>query len=874
MDDIPTGIVGSHRSWFRSIFNETDPIKCQLREAQRWVKSPENRSSNTILHYAVERNYDRLVGRIIGTWRPGRQRMINAQNENGCTALHLAVSRRNRASVEILLRNGADVGVVNKQKRTALHETVTADNPDTLIVDMLLAAHHGRHLSDLDIHGSTVLHDTVGTDKEWLLRVIANAGTPDLIVARIGCLATPLEMAVIMKDVKRVQILLEAGPTGCGDSLSRSGSSLLEVAFQHDIHRPRDSANVAAIVRLLLKHGADVRKAKASLPYQAAYEYLQYQNVDILAALLEHGADINAVVDGRTLLQFAIRESSPDLLLVLLKTGQCPKGVNTSIVHECWEARPDYPLPCPCLRALIENRADVNALRNGSTPLHWAAARRNVEIACFLLDNGAEINSLGERARTPLFLACSGSEFRFSSDLAMVRFLLSRGANVDARDENLQTPLFYAVKEQKRLLFDLLLPHSRNLDARDLQGRHLIHHAAEGRDDSLIRSLVSQSKSCHRLGDYKGVTPLMIACKNSRYGIAKVLLEAGAPATDTDNERNTALHAAVNGDEAMVSKLLLERGADPSARTSDNVTPLSVAVTLGSESMVRLLLEHGANAKQCGSGGRPLLCVAAQRGSTSMMDALLSHGADVYSHELDRTSALTIALASKSSPMLEILLENGLDCETEIDAKGRMWGFPMPHPRYRNDVIGTEGVLSPLMLTICIGAESLVGVLLRKGANANKQDSKRRTPLHMIFERDDPEQQRSMARLLIAHGANPHVCQLVWDWTAIHYAVVKRDVDMLRILLAGNKFPNRSMLWEVEMAALTQSFPAGARLIREVGSLPDELDRRVSQLPRHLLLRHTRAFEDDEDDRGGRRTVLVGKTHRIEIDVPLRVRPS
>jgi len=59
----------------------------------------------------------------------------------------------------------------------------------------------------------------------------------------------------------------------------------------------------------------------------------------------------------------------------------------------------------------------------GRTPLHFAASNGRLEVACYLLDRGADIHTKDERGGTALWLACH------SGHVGMVELLVSRGAD-------------------------------------------------------------------------------------------------------------------------------------------------------------------------------------------------------------------------------------------------------------------------------------------------------------------------------------------------------------------------------------------------------------------------------------------------------------
>src|ERR1700756_5596765 len=71
------------------------------------------------------------------------------------------------------------------------------------------------------------------------------------------------------------------------------------------------------------------------------------------------------------------------------------------------------------LRALLQKRVDVNAAdADGSTALHWASYRDDVESAALLIRAGANVNVANDLGVTPLWPAAE------NGSSAMVRTLL------------------------------------------------------------------------------------------------------------------------------------------------------------------------------------------------------------------------------------------------------------------------------------------------------------------------------------------------------------------------------------------------------------------------------------------------------------------
>lgn len=91
-----------------------------------------------------------------------------------------------------------------------------------------------------------------------------------------------------------------------------------------------------------------------------------------------------------------------------------------------------------CASLLLAQGASTRAYSlnsTGNTPLHAALAGHVAHpLVVALLDAGADVNALGERAITPLHLAAS------RGDETMCQELLARGADRDARMDDGTTP--------------------------------------------------------------------------------------------------------------------------------------------------------------------------------------------------------------------------------------------------------------------------------------------------------------------------------------------------------------------------------------------------------------------------------------------------
>jgi ankyrin repeat protein len=89
---------------------------------------------------------------------------------------------------------------------------------------------------------------------------------------------------------------------------------------------------------------------------------------------------------------------------------------------------------------LIQLGVKVNGhSSDGLTPLHMSCIYRNYEAAKILIENGAEIDSIDEIGRTPLFIAIGN--YRGEKDvLKIILLLLEKGADLDKPNNYSKTP--------------------------------------------------------------------------------------------------------------------------------------------------------------------------------------------------------------------------------------------------------------------------------------------------------------------------------------------------------------------------------------------------------------------------------------------------
>jgi len=154
---------------------------------------------------------------------------------------------------------------------------------------------------------------------------------------------------------------------------------------------------------------------------------MKFDDVNTVKSLISQGINPNLVdSNGNPMLVLAIKDRSYKVIDVLLAT----KGMDVDLSNKQGET----PLmiasingDLPLVRTLVlKNKAQLDHI--SWTPLHYACAKGHLDIAHFLIANGAKVDSLSLGGTTPLMMAVqSGNEL-------LVKLLLDKGANLQLRN--------------------------------------------------------------------------------------------------------------------------------------------------------------------------------------------------------------------------------------------------------------------------------------------------------------------------------------------------------------------------------------------------------------------------------------------------------
>ena len=567
-------------------------------------------------------------------------------------------ARRGQLSiVDLLLKSGASL------TGNTLPCAVKSQNKD--LIRLLLES--GADINSIGSLEITTLSVAIELRYDHMIRFLEEQGASVINQSKEHCAAAVLAAS----EVGKIQFIEELVWLGCKVNPQDLGYALWIATIDDRDEDVKKLINVGADVNL----GASGRRIQASPSNRQwrgppLYEVLKRRKESLTSSLLNAGANPN------------------DKCHSGCHSGCHSDGESSSIQLAIqWGNR-------SVIEALISAGVDVNCCGDGGdrdTALAIAVKRRDFGLIKLLLASGADINPKPAHRQcdlvTPLEAAAE------MGDVEMAKYLIDQGA-----DPNNSGALEWSVVKNQEL-FDLLCQtyHARYPSARGDFGIRVLMHAIEDEDHDGIKKLLqsgvnAEAKSklppfydeppFHLHLDHRPMTALGYAFVQQKEAIVEYLLQYGCDPNGIVLEddlipqkeyecrqvrlsRERAIVAAIGTQRSSMVELLINHRAKVNFPTFGpiNRTPLQRAAELGNIEIVTLLINNGAdiNAQAAHRRGGTSLQLAAIGGYIPVACKLLNHKADVHApgSKIYGRTALEGAAEHGRLDMIKLLLNAG-----------------------------------------------------------------------------------------------------------------------------------------------------------------------------------------------------------------------
>jgi uncharacterized protein len=381
------------------------------------------------------------------------------------------------------------------------------------------------------------------------------------------------------------------------------------------------------------------------------------------------------------------------------------------------------------------SEVDVNAVDpDGKSPLHYAAEKKDAQLAAFFISLGANPNVTDNFGQTPLGICIA------NNDAKVAEVLATGGLDIHQpipAEENAIASIL--AMEKSPAVFNAIL-NPITVNSADRSGRTILHIAVIAGNENAVSDILKISSAPITLinkkdNEDKNSVDYALERPDSRVhiSIAEQLILAGGycdnqiftyfgPAVRSGNyniRRNEGLapiHYAVIDNHTGLIYFLLDKKVDLNIKTTSGATALHEAARVGNKDVIALLIKNGAdvNARD-GKGNTPLHVGIPANVYLDVLGMLVANGADVNLRDEHGDTPLHIAIMLNRSPeSIQFLLNSDSDV----------------HIRNINGK-------TPLYIAVQERRITLIPLLLAEGSEIFAADNNAVTPFDLAVKAND-----------------------------------------------------------------------------------------------------------------------------------------
>ena len=465
--------------------------------------------------------------------------------EDGYSIIHYAAYTGDVNRVKLLVKKGADVNAVARDRSTALHIAVKRNNLE--VVQWLIA--NGANVNAKDYGERSVLCYAACNGNLELVKYLADQGADvSFKYFGYGLLGSSRDLAKFSKSKECLDIMrfcVERGANLKDLNCNEEKNGFLDFCSKQ--------GNLKAVVWLIEQNvNYDLDEVLLNAGYSGNFELVQW--------LVEQGANVNAKNDfDYTVLYVAAGSGNLEMVQWLVKQG-----------------------------------ADVNAKSNhGYTALYSAAKSGNLKLVKWLVEQGADINVKNDFNRSVLYEAVESGNLEMvqwlaeqgaeginkpdilipavdSGNIELVKWLVAQGLDLSKADDVICAAARHASSRGNLEVIKWLV--AQGLDVTRVDG--ILHLAIQSANLKLVQWLVDQKVDVN--GVYEGVTVMAYIYFIHNRDIWNYLIDyAGVDvnASITNSDYFTALERAAKFDDFELVQYLVEHGASVNPRHGFSIVP-------------------------------------------------------------------------------------------------------------------------------------------------------------------------------------------------------------------------------------------------------------------------------------------------------------
>ncbi|KAL6608396.1 ankyrin [Neocallimastix sp. 'constans'] len=420
---------------------------------------------------------------------------------------------------------------------------------------------------------------------------------------------------------------------------------------------------------------------------------------------------------------------------------------------------------CNSIKYIVKAKENINQQdKYGWTALMYALYNKNVEMARFLIENGADVNLSNNVRWTALMYSCRRSE-----DLELIKRLIDVGSNINHMEKKGWTALMLAIEYNKNLeIAKFLIERGADVHLIDHEKWNALIHACRCSEDVELIQLLIDAGSNINQQTKDGLSALMIAIEyNETIEIAKFLISHGADVNLLNDHKWTALMFACRYSEDFeLIKQLIDAGSNINQQNKDGWTALMLAIEYnGNPNVSKLLIERGADitiVNNCNWTALKFACYYTE--DIELIKLLIKAGSNIdQQSKLGWTALMSAVRYNRNTKISKFLIESG---GAEVNLGD-----------------GEEENLTPLMVACRYSTDfELVKLLIEAGSHLNQQnrDDDGFTPLMYAVRYN---KNRNIIKLLIENGAEVNMLSH-HRWSALMIASrYSEDLELIRLLI-------------------------------------------------------------------------------------------